>query len=131
LSAPHHRREGLVYFRFRLVSLRRIDPEPEQSLIETGEPSVDLAARTVALGGEEVLSDPDRVRSPRAAGAQSRVADDLPGPAGGCVGVGYGNDTQVLRARIARLRRKIELDGGAGGHRYMGTDPGVGYRFAG
>src|SRR5450755_2769950 len=76
-------------------------------------------------------SDPDRVRLPQAAGPQSRAADNTPGPADGCLGVGYGNDTQVLRAHIANLRRKIEPDGGAGGHRYIRTDPGVGYRFVG
>jgi Transcriptional regulatory protein, C terminal len=37
---------------------RRIDPEPEQSLIQTGELSVDLAFRAVALGGEEVHLTP-------------------------------------------------------------------------
>jgi two-component system KDP operon response regulator KdpE len=47
-------------------------------------------------------------------------------------GAGYADDTQVLRAHIANLRRKIEPAGGsAGGHRYIRTDPGVGYRFAG
>src|ERR1035441_6908605 len=43
-------------------------------------------------------------------------------------GAGYGSDTQVLRAHIANLRRKIEP---ADGPRYIRTDPGVGYRFAG
>ena len=42
-------------------------------------------------------------------------------------GTGYGEDTQVLRAHIANLRRKIEP---AGGPKYIRTDPGVGYRFA-
>ena len=42
-------------------------------------------------------------------------------------GPGYGEDTQVLRAHIANLRRKIEPPGG---RRYIRTDPGVGYRFA-
>jgi two-component system KDP operon response regulator KdpE len=42
-------------------------------------------------------------------------------------GPGYGEDTQVLRAHIANLRRKIEP---GGGRRYIRTDPGVGYRFA-
>jgi two-component system KDP operon response regulator KdpE len=41
--------------------------------------------------------------------------------------VGYGDDTQVLRAHISNLRRKIEP---ASGPRYIKTDPGVGYRVA-
>ena len=42
-------------------------------------------------------------------------------------GVGYAQDTQVLRAHVANLRRKIEPSEGP---RYIKTDPGVGYRFA-
>ena len=42
-------------------------------------------------------------------------------------GTGYGDDTQVLRAHIANLRRKIEPPGAP---KYIRTDPGVGYRFA-
>jgi two-component system KDP operon response regulator KdpE len=42
-------------------------------------------------------------------------------------GAGYGEDTQVLRAHVANLRRKIEPDDGP---RYIRTDPGVGYRFS-
>jgi two-component system, OmpR family, KDP operon response regulator KdpE len=43
-------------------------------------------------------------------------------------GAGYAEDPQVLRAHIANLRRKIEP---ADGPRFIRTDPGVGYRFAG
>ncbi|WP_035125823.1 response regulator transcription factor [Conexibacter woesei] len=39
----------------------------------------------------------------------------------------YAEDVTVLRGHLANLRRKIEP---AGGHRYIRTDPGVGYRFA-
>jgi DNA-binding response OmpR family regulator len=45
-------------------------------------------------------------------------------------GPGYDHDTQVLRAHIANLRRKIEPAGRTGGPLYIHTDPGVGYRFA-
>jgi two-component system KDP operon response regulator KdpE len=44
-------------------------------------------------------------------------------------GPAYADDTQVLRAHIANLRRKIEPAGEA--PRHIRTDPGVGYRFAG
>ena len=40
----------------------------------------------------------------------------------------YTDDTQTLRTHIANLRRKIEP---AGEQRYIRTDAGVGYRFAG
>jgi two-component system, OmpR family, KDP operon response regulator KdpE len=39
----------------------------------------------------------------------------------------YADDVTVLRGHVANLRRKIEP---ADGHRYVRTDPGVGYRFA-
>jgi two-component system KDP operon response regulator KdpE len=42
----------------------------------------------------------------------------------------YVDDMQPLRTHIARLRAKIEPDD-ATGPRYIVTDPGVGYRFAG
>ena len=42
----------------------------------------------------------------------------------------YVDDIQPLRTHIARLRAKIEPEDAAG-PRYIVTDPGVGYRFAG
>ncbi len=42
-------------------------------------------------------------------------------------GVGYGNDTQALRALMAGLRRKIENDPAK--PRYIMTEIGVGYRL--
>ncbi|MBV8734747.1 MAG: winged helix-turn-helix transcriptional regulator, partial [Solirubrobacterales bacterium] len=42
-------------------------------------------------------------------------------------GAAYTEDTQVLRAHVANLRRKIEP---VDGPRYIKTDPGVGYRFS-
>lgn len=42
-------------------------------------------------------------------------------------GVGYGNDTQALRALMAGLRRKIEKDPAK--PRYIMTEVGVGYRL--
>ena len=44
-------------------------------------------------------------------------------------GPGYADDVQALRTHIARLRAKIEPEGAV--PRYIVTDPGVGYRFAG
>jgi two-component system KDP operon response regulator KdpE len=40
----------------------------------------------------------------------------------------YGDDTRVLRTHIANLRRKIEPQGAP---RFIRTEAGVGYRFAG
>jgi two-component system KDP operon response regulator KdpE len=113
------------------ANLRRIAPEPEQSLITTGDLTVDLASRTVSLGGADVHLTPtefDLLRLLARNRGRLMTHRDL---LTGVWGVGYGNDTQVLRAHIANLRRKIEPEGPASGHRYIRTDPGVGYRFAG
>ncbi len=45
-------------------------------------------------------------------------------------GQGYADDTQVLRAHIANLRRKIEPADASAAQRLIRTESGVGYRFA-
>ena len=109
------------------ANLRRIAPEPEEAVIRVEGLEVDLAAPHRARRRQGGPPDPDRVRPAAPAGPQPRAADDPPRPAASVWGPGYGEDTQVLRAHIANLRRKIEP---GGGRRYIRTDPGVGYRFA-
>ncbi len=116
------------------ASLRRVGPEHEETVITSGDLTVDLASRVVALGGEEVHLTPTEfdllrllARNRGRLMTHRELLTSVWGP-------GYANDTQVLRAHIANLRRKIEpphAESGAGGHRYIRTDPGVGYRFAG
>jgi two-component system KDP operon response regulator KdpE len=109
------------------ANLRRIDPDPEESLIASGGLEIDLASRTVRADGREVHLTPTEF-SLLAALARNRgrlmTHRDL---LVGVWGQGYSEDTQVLRAHIANLRRKIEP---AAGPKYIRTDPGVGYRFA-
>ncbi len=114
------------------ANLRRTAPEQEEPVITTGDLTVDLAARVVTLRGEEVHLTPiefDLLRLlVRNRGRLMTHRDLLLA----VWGHGYADDTQVLRAHIANLRRKIEpaAAAGTGGHRYIRTDPGVGYRFA-
>jgi two-component system, OmpR family, KDP operon response regulator KdpE len=109
------------------ANMRRIEPDPEQSLITTDGLTVDLASRTVRLGEAEVHLTPtefDLLRLlVRNRGRLMTHRDLLVA----VWGPGYGSDTQVLRAHIANLRRKLGPDGG---RKYIRTDPGVGYRFA-
>ena len=109
------------------ANMRRTEPDRESSLIETGELSIDLASRTVTLAGEEVRLTPTEFSLlallARNRGRLMTHRDLLVS----VWGAGYGDDTQVLRAHIANLRRK--LGGGVAGS-YIRTDPGVGYRFA-
>jgi two-component system KDP operon response regulator KdpE len=110
------------------ANLRRIEPDPEQPLITSDGLELDLASRTVRQGGQEVhLTKTEFGLLALLARNRGRLMThrDL---LVGVWGAGYGEDTQVLRAHIANLRRKIEPPGGP---KYIRTDPGVGYRFAG
>ena len=97
-------------------------------MIDTQGLEVDLARRTVHVGGAEVHLTPtefDLLRQlVRNRGRLMTHRDLLMS----VWGAGYAEDTQVLRAHIANLRRKIEP---ADGPRLIRTESGVGYRFAG
>jgi two-component system KDP operon response regulator KdpE len=110
------------------ANLRRIAPEPEDSVIEADGLRVDLARHTVEVAGEEVHLTP----------TEFELLRELAGNRGRLLthrellvsvwGAGYSDDTQVLRAHMANLRRKIEPPGST---RLIRTESGVGYRFAG
>jgi two-component system KDP operon response regulator KdpE len=109
------------------ANLRRIAPGPEEAQVQVDGLEVDLARRTVHVDGREVHLTPtefDLLRQlVRNRGRLMTHRDLLLS----VWGPGYGDDTQVLRAHIANLRRKIEPPEG---RRFIRTDPGVGYRFA-
>jgi two-component system, OmpR family, KDP operon response regulator KdpE len=113
------------------ANLRRIAPERESSVISTGELEIELGAHNVRLAGQEVHLTPIEFNLlallARNQGRLMTHRDLLVA----VWGAGYGEDTQVLRAHIANLRRKIEPPGASQGHHYIRTDPGVGYRFTG
>ena len=101
----------------------------EHARIEVEGLELDFAARTVRRDGEPVHLTPiefDLLRvlarnRGRLMTHRSLLAEVW--------GPGYADDVQALRTHIARLRAKIEPDRLA--PRYIVTDPGVGYRFAG
>jgi len=109
------------------ANLRRIAPDPEEALVRVDGLEVDLARRTVRVDGQDVHLTPtefDLLRQlVRNRGRLMTHRDLLLS----VWGPGYSEDTQVLRAHIANLRRKIEPPEG---RRFIRTDPGVGYRFA-
>jgi two-component system KDP operon response regulator KdpE len=113
------------------ANLRRTSPDPEEALITAGGLTLDLARRLVTVDGEEVHLTPtefDLLRAlARNRGRLMTHRELLSSVWGG----GYVDDTQVLRAHIANLRRKIEPAGGSPGQRIIRTEAGVGYRFAG
>jgi two-component system, OmpR family, KDP operon response regulator KdpE len=109
------------------ANLRRTAPGPEEAQVSVDGLEVDLARRTVHVDGNEVHLTPTEfdllrllVRNRGRLMTHRDLLLTVWGP-------GYGDDTQVLRAHIANLRRKIEPPEG---RRFIRTDPGVGYRFA-
>jgi two-component system KDP operon response regulator KdpE len=109
------------------AALRRVEPSQEDAMIQVDGLEVDLAARIVRRDGEEVHLTPtefDLLRVlVRNRGRLMTHRDLLTA----VWGAGYADDTQVLRAHVANLRRKIEPPDGP---HFVKTDPRVGYRFA-
>ncbi|HEY8765331.1 MAG TPA: response regulator transcription factor [Solirubrobacteraceae bacterium] len=106
--------------------LRRVGPERDDSVIRADGLEVDLGARVVRRDGQEVHLTPtefDLLRMlARNRGRLVTYRELLVS----VWGQAYAGDTQVLRAHVANLRRKIEPPDGL---RYIKTDPRVGYRF--
>jgi two-component system, OmpR family, KDP operon response regulator KdpE len=109
------------------AALRRVGDAPGEPAIEVDGLRVDLNARVVRRDGEEIHLTPIEfdllrtlVRHRGRLMTHRALLVEVWGPQ-------YGDDTQVLRAHIANLRRKIEPPGQ---RRYIRTDAGVGYRFA-
>jgi two-component system KDP operon response regulator KdpE len=104
------------------AALRRAGGGPDEPAVRVGALEVDLAARIVRVDGAEVHLTPIEfdllrtlVRNRGRLLTHRTLLTEV-------WGTGYADDTQVLRAHIANLRRKI-------GDGYVKTDPGVGYRF--
>ena len=108
--------------------LRRAAAEPEEPKIVIDGLEVDLAARVVVAAGEPVHLTPTEFELLRTLISNrgrlmthATLLREVWGPA-------YEDDTPLLRAHVANLRRKIEPDPSK--PRYVTTDPGIGYRFA-
>jgi two-component system KDP operon response regulator KdpE len=115
------------------AALRRAARGEEEPRIVMEGLEIDLAARVVRRDGEPVHLTPIEfdllrtlVRNRGRLMTHRKLLAEV-------WGAEYVDDIQPLRTHIARLRAKIEPEGeaGAGGPRFIVTDPGVGYRFAG
>jgi two-component system KDP operon response regulator KdpE len=110
------------------AALRRVGGRVDEPRITAEGLEIDLAAHTVLRDGIEIHLTP----------IEFRLLETLARNRGRLMthrallievwGPEYAEDVTVLRGHVANLRRKIEP---ADGHRYVRTDPGVGYRFAG
>jgi two-component system KDP operon response regulator KdpE len=109
------------------AALRRAGEAPGEPATELDGLRIDLNDRVVQRDGEEVHLTPIEfdllrtlVRHRGRLMTHRALLIEVWGPQ-------YADDTQVLRAHIANLRRKIEP---TGERRYIRTEPGIGYRFA-
>jgi two-component system KDP operon response regulator KdpE len=110
------------------AALRRARPEASEPVIVADGLEIDLVARAVRRDGEEVHLTPTEFELLRTLAQNRGRLMTHRSLLVEVWGVEYEDDVQVLRAHIANLRRKIEPEDGP---RYIRTDPGVGYRFAG
>lgn len=108
--------------------LRRARPEASEPVIEADGLELDLSARVVLRDGEAVHLTPTEFDLLRVLAQNRGRLMTHRALLVEVWGVEYEDDVQVLRAHVANLRGKIEPPDG---HRYIRTDPGVGYRFAG
>ena len=111
------------------AALRRATPAEEDATIETEHFTVDLAAKRVIAGGDEVRLTPTEwhivevlVRNRGKLVTQRQLLKEVWGPK-------YEDETNYLRVYMAQLRRKLEPE--SSHPRYFITEPGMGYRFEG
>ena len=94
-----------------------------------GDLQIDFAAHSVSVNGKAVHLTPTEfsllrtlVRNRGRLMTHSALLREVWGPV-------HEEDTPLLRAHVANLRRKIEPE--PANPRYVTTDPGIGYRFSG
>jgi two-component system, OmpR family, KDP operon response regulator KdpE len=111
------------------AALRRTAPAEDEPTIAVDGLEIDLAARSVRRDAHPIHLTPIEfellrtlVRNRGRLMTHRALLGEVWGPQ-------YVDDVQSLRTHIARLRAKIEPEGGEG-PRYVVTEPGVGYRFS-
>ncbi len=113
--------------RIKAVS-RRVRPRDEAPVVQLGEHTVDLVAKTVTrASGSQVRLTPTEwdmleilVRNPGRLVGQRRLLAEV-------WGSDHVRETNYLRQYLAQLRRKLEPD--PAHPRHLITEPGMGYRF--
>lgn len=109
------------------AALRRAAPAEEEATVVTDAFTIDLAAKRVSRGGEEVHLTPTEwhlievlVRHQGKLVSQRQLLQEVWGPQ-------YETETNYLRVYLAQVRRKLEPDPSR--PRHFITEPGMGYRF--
>jgi two-component system, OmpR family, KDP operon response regulator KdpE len=108
------------------AALRRTTSDAEP-VIAIGDLAVDLAKRSVTVGGAPVHLTPHQYELLRVLAVNKgkllthrTLLREVWGP-------GYGSESNLLHVNISQLRRKIEADRAR--PRYLVTEPGAGYRL--
>jgi two-component system KDP operon response regulator KdpE len=109
------------------AALRRAAPAEEEAVVETGDFTVDLAAKRVTNSQGEVRLTPTEwhvvevlVRNVGKLVTQRQLLQEVWGPQ-------YEKETNYLRVYLAQIRRKLEPDPAK--PRYFITEARMGYRF--
>jgi two-component system KDP operon response regulator KdpE len=109
------------------AALRRAAPGEEAAVVDTADFTVDLAAKRVIAGGEEVRLTPTEwhivemlVLNPGKLVTQRQLLQEVWGPQ-------YEKETNYLRVYLAQIRKKLEPDPAR--PRYFLTEARMGYRF--
>lgn len=126
LTKPFGVNELLARIRVALRHSRREDATSE-GVVESGRLKIDLSARRVFVGGEEIRLTPNEykllsllARHPGLVLTHKQLLTEAWGPA-------YVAETHYLRVYMAQLRHKIEEDPAR--PQLLRTEPGVGYRL--
>ena len=109
------------------VALRHTIPATEEPVFVAGDLAVDLARREVRLGGREVQLTPTEYDLLRVLVTHAGKVLTHRQLLREVWGIGYEQETHMLRVNISNLRRKLEPDPTR--PRYIRTEPGVGYRL--
>ena len=109
------------------VALRRIAPANDSPVFTTGELKVDLARRVVMVATQEIALTPTEYDLLRVLVANAGKVLTHHHLLREVWGVGYEQETHMLRVNISNLRRKLESDPTR--PHYILTEPGVGYRL--
>jgi two-component system KDP operon response regulator KdpE len=109
------------------VAVRRAAPAPDEPVVVSDDFTVDLAAKRVRRGAQDVRLTPTEwqllevlVRHREKLVTQRQLLAEIWGPE-------YQTEGNYLRVHMAHLRRKLEPNPAR--PRYLRTEPGMGYRF--
>ncbi|MFI6206239.1 response regulator [Streptomyces sp. NPDC051041] len=127
ITKPFSMDELLARLRAAVRRTEDLPLTPETTPVETDDFTIDLLAKKVVRGGQDVRLTPTEwhlleilVTHPGRLVTQKHLLQEV-------WGISQSSKTNYLRVYMAQLRRKLEKD--PSHPRYLITEPGMGYRF--